>query len=101
MASTPEGKLTSRIQAEIRREYGEEVWLMKVHGHIFQAAGVPDLIGCLRGHFFALEVKHPDTGHDATPLQRKTLEMIEKAGGIAAVVTSPDEALSVLTLETP
>lgn len=62
-------------------------------------AGRPDLLVCVPpdGHFAGLEVKRP--GQQPTPLQMRRLEEVTKAGGIAAVVTSVEEALAVLGLE--
>jgi len=62
-------------------------------------AGRPDLLVCVPpdGRFGALEVKRP--GQTATVLQRHRLEEIARAGGIAAVVHSPEEALAALGLE--
>ena len=68
-------------------------WLMKVHGGAFQAAGVPDIIGCIDGRFVALEVKVP--GAKPTRLQELILSRIEAAGGLTGVVTSVEEAVRV------
>ena len=48
-------------------------------GSRFGKRGVPDIVGCYRGWFFAIEAKAP--GKEATPLQEHELESIEKAGG--------------------
>lgn len=66
----------------------------KEHGGMYGTAGIPDVIACVNGRFVALEVKRP--GNKPTPLQRATLEQIQKAGGLAAVVTSKAEAEAVL-----
>jgi hypothetical protein len=42
---------------------------------------LPDLIGCLRGRFFAIEVKRP--GEQPTPLQVQTLQAMRNAYGYA------------------
>lgn len=69
-------------------------WCVKIHGGAYQSAGLPDIIGCHEGRFFALEVKRP--GKHLTPLQALTLSRIASAGGIAARVTGVDEALAAL-----
>jgi hypothetical protein len=63
-------------------------------------AGRPDLLVCVPpdGRFAALEVKRP--GRPATALQLHRLAEVSRAGGIAAVVHSPEEALAALGLET-
>lgn len=58
--------------------------------------GSSDLIGWTRvdGHaiFTAIEVKTP-SGKIPTPAQRNFIEQVNKAGGIAFVARSPEEAL--------
>jgi very-short-patch-repair endonuclease len=69
-------------------------WYFKVHGGPFQLAGVPDLIGCHHGRFFAIEVKTPD-GKLST-LQRAILSQIQAAGGLCGVARSVDDARRIL-----
>jgi hypothetical protein len=62
-------------------------------------AGSPDLVGWMlqgprRGAFVGLEVKRP--GEQATLIQTAWRQDIEKAGGVAGVVRSVDDALAVL-----
>lgn len=42
--------------------------------------GVPDIIGCYRGHFFAIELKR-EKGGVIAPLQTRHAEKITKAAG--------------------
>jgi hypothetical protein len=53
--------------------------------------GVPDFIICLRGNFFALELKRDDRQgvnfEEKYPLQDFVLKEIIKAGGLAYVIT--------------
>lgn len=56
--------------------------------------GVPDIVGVFHGTFFALEVKRP--GEKPTPIQDAVMEQIRTAGGIAEVVTSFEEAQSIV-----
>lgn len=76
------------------RELPDTFWF-KVHGGPYQQAGIPDIIGMIRGRFFGLEFKTPARKNTVTPLQEQTLNAIRKAGGVGAVVTSVDEALAV------
>ena len=66
----------------------------KTHGGMYGTAGIPDIIACMGGRFVALEVKQP--GGKPTRLQEITLGKIREAGGIAAVVTSVQEAKQTL-----
>lgn len=69
-----------------------------MHGGPFQKAGVPDLVGCVNGRFFALEVKVP--GEDPTKLQVKTMAKIRDEGGISTTVESPEEAVRIVRAAT-
>ena len=92
MTPGPETRIVRAIIASVSRR--PRSWLVKIHGGPFQAAGIPDIIGCIDGRFVALEVKVP--GARATKLQELTLSRIAAAGGIAAVVTSVAEAESAV-----
>jgi hypothetical protein len=54
-----------------------------------------EMVGCIIGVFTAPEVKIP--GKYATPEQENFLEFVRKNGGIAGVVHSPEEVISLLT----
>jgi hypothetical protein len=57
-------------------------------------AGCSDLIGILKGgRWLAIEVKRPSTRNDTTPAQDAFLDRIERAGGVAFVAWSVDEAM--------
>lgn len=68
----------------------------KIHGGTYQSRGLPDIIGCYNGAFFGLEVKLPGKEQTLTLLQAKKLQDIKDAGGIAAMVTSVNEAIKVV-----
>lgn len=71
----------------------DETHARKTHGGRY-ATGWPDVVGAHRGRFLALEVKRP--GGKPTPLQVRELQRWERAGAIAAVVTSVDEVRALL-----
>ena len=66
----------------------------KEHGGIYGCAGIPDIIACVDGRFFAFEVKTP--AGTPTKLQEATIKKILAAGGAAVVVRSADEVRAVL-----
>ena len=66
----------------------------KEHGGMYGTAGVPDIIACIGGRFYAFEVK-TEKGK-ATALQMATIRKIQNAGGTASVVRSVDEVRAVL-----
>ena len=47
--------------------------------------GVPDIIGCYHGEFFAIEVKTPGTKGNVSKLQEYNLEKIKECGGQSLV----------------
>jgi hypothetical protein len=86
----PETRLQARIRLALIAEIGG--WWVKIHGSPFQHGGLPDLLGCVNGLFFGLEVKMP--GEKLEPLQELCLEEIRTKGrGYATRVTSVEEAL--------
>lgn len=66
----------------------------KEHGGMYGTAGIPDIITCVDGQFFAFEVKTPIG--KTTALQDATIRKILAAGGHAYVVRSVDEVRAIL-----
>lgn len=66
----------------------------KTHGGPYGTAGIPDIIACVEGRFYAFEVK--TASGKATQLQEATIRKILAAGGTAAVVRSADEVRAIL-----
>lgn len=60
-------------------------WHFKVFGNAFQESGIPDLVGCINGRLVGLEVK--SSRGKASELQRYKIDLINKAGGYATVVS--------------
>jgi len=56
--------------------------------------GTPDIIGCYKGKFIAIEVKMP--GCKATRLQQYELDMIVKAGGVGITTTCLNDVKQIL-----
>ena len=63
--------------------------MWKEHGGMYGTAGIPDIICCIGGKFFAFEVKN-EKG-TVTKLQEATIDKIKAAGGTAAVVRSVED----------
>ena len=85
------------IVAGIRKylhSLGEDVFFWKEHGGPYGTNGVPDIICCYKGRFLGLEVKRP--GGKLTELQKRTLDRINTAGGIARRVDSVDDVKAVI-----
>lgn len=73
---------------------GSDVFFWKEHGGPYGTSGVPDIICCYKGRFLGLEVKLP-TG-TLTELQKRTIEKINRAGGIASRVESVADVQKII-----
>ena len=83
-----EAKIQKDILAYLKKEVGGFWW--KDAAGPYQQKGIPDIVGCADGHFFAFEVKRPLVG-ELSAMQRSALAAINSAGGTACVVTSVDD----------
>lgn len=73
---------------------GGDVFFWKEHGGPYGTSGVPDIICCYKGRFLGLEVKLP--GGRLTEMQKRAIEKINRAGGIARRVESVDDVKAVI-----
>ena len=73
---------------------GSDVFFWKEHGGPYGTSGVPDIICCYKGRFLGLEVKLPSG--KLTELQKRAIEKINRAGGIACRVESVDDVQAVI-----
>jgi hypothetical protein len=81
VALTPEGK----VKAKVRRllDAASVYYFMPATGG-YGRSGVPDIVGCCNGKFFAIECK---AGKGVTTaLQDNELRKIKEAGGITLVI---------------
>lgn len=91
--SQPESKLSRKIMDRLRLEG----WFaFKVHGSEYMMAGLPDIMVCAEGRFIGLETKMPAERGNVSPRQSLVHSQIENAGGVAAVICSPQEAVDVV-----
>lgn len=78
---TPEGKVKKKV-AEVLKHYGAYYFFPAMGA--FGRAGIPDIIGCYRGYYFAVECKAGKG--KTTAIQEAEIEKIRKAGGKAFVI---------------
>jgi hypothetical protein len=90
---TPEGRVTKKIQARLKRR---GALARKIHGHGGQKRGISDFLSCYMGYFIAIEVKAPGKEDTVTELQKKFLADVEKAGGFALVASSVKQVRDLL-----
>lgn len=79
--TTPEKKVKDKVVATLKAY--EAYYFYPVSGG-YGASGVPDIVGCYCGNFFAIECKAGK--NTTTALQERNLAQIKKAGGYALVV---------------
>ena len=85
------------VVAEIKKylsSLGDDVFFWKEHGGPYGTSGVPDIICCYRGRFLGLEVKLPSG--KLTELQKRAIEKINRAGGIACRVESVEDVRAII-----
>ena len=91
---TPEGKVKKKV-AELLKKYGVYYFFPAMGA--FGRAGVPDIVGCYRGVFIAVECKAGNG--KTTALQDAEIEKIQKAKGHAFVINENNMELLETYLE--
>lgn len=94
-SKAPNNKSEKTIENEIKG-YLDSIgaYHIKTHGSMFSKAGTPDILACIDGCFVGIEVKQP--GGVVSELQKAKIWMIKKAGGVAFVAYSLQEAQEYL-----
>jgi len=94
---TPESKVKKKVVQQLKLL--DAYYFYPVTGG-YGRSGVPDIVGCYKGKFFAIECKAGT--NKPTPLQALNLEQIILTGGIALVINEEnvDTVYSIL-LGTP
>lgn len=92
---TPEGK----VKAEIKKyldSLGEDCWYFMPMMMGYGRKGIPDIVGCIGGSFFGIEVKAPGKGNGLTNWQLLELQSIADAGGLSFSCCSSEVAIALL-----
>jgi len=89
-----ESRLSRNIANAMKDKHKSDLFVFKVWGSEHMMAGLPDLIGCYRGTFFAFETKTADG--KVSRRQEYVMGLIKRAGGTVAVVRSVADALDAL-----
>lgn len=70
-------------------------WWLNFHGgSVYMPRGLPDIIGCFKGRFVALEVKRP--GEQPRKIQEHTLKLLRSAGAVTGVVYSVADVRQII-----
>lgn len=86
-----EGYYQSEIKETLKKKY-PDAFVVKISQGAYSQAGIPDVMFIKDGHYFGFEVKRPVVGI-RSKLQEQTARMIQAAGGTAAFVCWPEEAI--------
>jgi Holliday junction resolvase len=81
MANTPEKRVKDKV-VKILKEFGAYYFFPATYG--FGRSGVPDIVCCFNGNFFAVECKAGK--NKPTTLQEREMEAIRNTGGTALVI---------------
>jgi Holliday junction resolvase len=94
MALTPEGRVKRVVTEKLRRD--GVYYFFPVMG-LYGSSGVPDIVGCYHGMFFAIECK---AGYGKpTPLQAKQIKDISAAEGAVTVINEHNMGETIQWLE--
>lgn len=91
---TPEGKVKKKV-AELLKQYGAYYFFPAMGA--FGRAGIPDIVGCYRGHFFAVECKAGKG--KTTAIQEAEIKKIQSAKGYAFVINEDNMDLLEIYLK--
>lgn len=78
---TKEGKVKKKVKEALD---AMGAYYFSPQAGAFGRAGIPDIVGCIKGRFFAIECKAGD--NTTTALQEKEIAKIRAVGGIALVI---------------
>ena len=87
MAMTPEARVKAQV-VKVLKKLGVYYFYPVTGG--YGTSGVPDIVCCYRGLFFAIECKA--NGNKPTPLQEVQIRKIKEAGGYAIVANEQNMA---------
>lgn len=86
-----EGYYQSEIKETLKKKY-PDAFVVKISQGAYSEGGIPDVLMIKDGHYFGFEVKRPVVGI-RSKLQEETVRKIQAAGGTAAFVCWPEEAI--------
>jgi hypothetical protein len=87
---TPEAKVKKVVTQQLK-QLGAYYFYPVTGG--YGASGVPDIVGCYKGKFFAIECKAGK--NKPTPLQEANLKRIEESGGLTMIIN--EENMNLVT----
>lgn len=89
---TPEAKIKKEIVAYLA---SIGAWYDNPVRNGYGRRGVPDIVCCYKGKFIAFEVK-ASVDMEPSPWQKREIEAIHAAGGMAVVVSSVEKVKGII-----
>lgn len=86
-----ESYFQSKIKKGLETKY-PDAFIRKISQGAYSEGGIPDILMIRDGHYFGFEVKRPVVGI-RSKLQEQTAKAIQAAGGTAAFVCWPEQAI--------
>lgn len=90
-----EASLQRKCQAIIRKYDG---YVFKNNGNMFTESGRPDLVGCIKGRFIAIELKREGHLRELSEAQKIVGQKIRNAGGFW-IATDKAEIVEALCIK--
>lgn len=89
---------TAKAESVLRREIARALRargyvVYTLHGSALAQPGRPDLVCCIGGRFVGFEIKMSGKESTITPMQRREMTSIRKAGGESYMIVSVEDAL--------
>ena len=84
MGMTPEGAVKKKVVEQMKELAMFDLFYFFPATGGYGTSGVPDIVGCFKGKFFAIECKAGS--NKPTPLQEHAMKKIVSAGGRCLVV---------------
>jgi len=84
-----------KIKKHLELKYPEVSFAWKAAAGMYCQQGIPDICFILNGQYFGFEVKRPILGV-TSEIQKATIASIRRAGGIAEVISAPEEAEKII-----
>lgn len=81
--ATPEGKVKDAVKKELKKR---GIWYYMPVQNGMGVAGIPDIVGCWNGWFVGIECKAPGKLTNLSVNQKRRLQEIEDAKGLALVI---------------
>lgn len=94
MSKTSATARESALKTRVLNYLKTKGYAVKIHGNEFTESGTPDILACVRGRFYAFELKAEDG--ELSKIQVYRLKQIATAGGVVAVVTTLQQVKDIV-----